>query len=304
MQKQMELENFALPEVKVRLKLVEGEQRYSNEVIDSPNAAVEVMRDLLKEMDREYVCVVNLDAQLRPINYNIVAVGGINEVHYRTADIFKSTILSNAYGIMFFHNHPSGIPNPSDADKKATEDIINAANTLNIPVLDHIIIGEKKVFSFRINYPEMFQQEVSRKVEMPRAARKRAEEGLYYIKVRFKEKIAFSQEEADLYRDIFLRYAGNSTTKVRVLEMKDKEMHAILQEGAEENISQLMRRVNVSYSYWYKALHPEVTRGESIFIDRFQSHILKTEKEMQEVIEQLIDLPGLDKRKVEEDLEL
>ena len=139
---------------------------------------------------------------------------------------------------------------------------------------------------------------------MPRAVRERAEEGLYYIKVRFKEKIAFSQEEADLYRDIFLRYAGNSTTKVRVLEMKDKEMHAILQEGAEENISQLMRRVNVSYSYWYKALHPEVTRGESIFIDRFQSHILKTEKEMQEVIEQLIDLPGLDKRKIEEDIEL
>lgn len=120
-----------------------------NEVMNSPNGAIELMRNLLKEMDREYACVVNFDAQLRPINYNIAAVGGLSEVYHRISDIFKSTILSNAYGIMFFHNHPSGKADPSDADKKVREKIMNAAKTLDISVLDHIIIGEKKIYSFR-----------------------------------------------------------------------------------------------------------------------------------------------------------
>ena len=68
---------YELKQVQVRLRLSEAGSIYSSKEITSHVRAAEVMADVLAQMDREYVCVVNLDIKNRPINFNIVSIGDI-----------------------------------------------------------------------------------------------------------------------------------------------------------------------------------------------------------------------------------
>ncbi len=66
-------DEYELKQVTVRLCLKEAEPLYSSEAITDSDKAIKVMADALREMDREYVCVVNLDTLKHPINFNIVS---------------------------------------------------------------------------------------------------------------------------------------------------------------------------------------------------------------------------------------
>ena len=70
---------YGLKEVQVRLRLAEGTTLYSAEPLSDPEGAIRVMASALREMDREFFCVVNMDTRLRPLNFNIVSVGGLNQ---------------------------------------------------------------------------------------------------------------------------------------------------------------------------------------------------------------------------------
>jgi DNA repair protein RadC len=63
-------------------------------------------------------------------------------------DVMKSTLGNNAVSLVFAHNHPSGNPEPSQNDKQITRDLVYAAAIMQVKVLDHIIIGDNKYFSF------------------------------------------------------------------------------------------------------------------------------------------------------------
>ena len=151
-------EEYELKQVKVRLKLAEAEPLYSTEQITTPDKAAEVMAQVLAQMDREYCCVVNLDGANHPINFNVVSIGDVNQAHVPIQNVFKSAILSNASSIMMFHNHPSGSVNASREDIDVTKRLIEAGKIMNIPVLDHIIVGggTAERFSFKEANPEMF----------------------------------------------------------------------------------------------------------------------------------------------------
>jgi predicted nucleotidyltransferase len=151
-------EEYELKQVKVRLKLAEAYPIYSTEQITTPDKAAEVMAQVLSQMDREYCCVVNLDGANHPINFNVVSIGDVNQAHVPIQNVFKSAILSNAASIMMFHNHPSGSVKASREDIDVTKRLIEAGKIMNIPVLDHIIVGggTKERFSFREESPEMF----------------------------------------------------------------------------------------------------------------------------------------------------
>ena len=135
------MEGQIIPKVSCRLILREDDVSYSAEPIDTQLKAVKAMKDILKSFDRETVCVMNLDSKLHPINWNVVSVGTINQSEFSIPNIFKTSILSNAAAIMVFHNHPSGDPEPSPADDKATKEIKKAGKLLDIPLIDHIIVG-------------------------------------------------------------------------------------------------------------------------------------------------------------------
>ena len=154
---QISLDDYSFKQVEVRLYLKEGETLYSPEPISSPVSAINVLSELMKDLDREMVAVVNLDAKNRPMNYNIVSIGSINTSLAPIQNIMKSAILSNAASIMLAHNHPSGDCTPSRQDYELTVRLVEAGKLLEIPVLDHLILGgDGDRYSFREHNPELF----------------------------------------------------------------------------------------------------------------------------------------------------
>ena len=144
-----ETKRYKLKEVCIRL--AEGHPLYSDVPLSSPTAAMDVMRKELSQYDREILCVVNLNNKLKPINFNIVSMGSINGSVAAIPNILKSGILSNAYGFLLLHNHPSGDVTPSKEDIKTTRRCVEAGKLMDIPCLDHVVVGGSNgdMFSFR-----------------------------------------------------------------------------------------------------------------------------------------------------------
>ena len=102
------------------------------------------MRDLKKEVFR----IVYLNNQSRIIDTEILFEGTLNEIHIYPREVQERAIKHNAHQIIFVHNHPSGDPAPSHNDEKITRDLVFIGKVLRIGVLDHIIIGNNRYFSF------------------------------------------------------------------------------------------------------------------------------------------------------------
>lgn len=147
-----------LQEVEVRLCLKKGKALYSRKQICDPESAAEAMSGMLKQIDREMFCVVNLDTRNRPINYSIVSIGGIDSSIVSYSDVFKSTILSNSKKVIAMHNHPSGETMPSRSDLEATERLVRVGRILGIEVIDSLVVGgiNGEIFSIREAYGELF----------------------------------------------------------------------------------------------------------------------------------------------------
>lgn len=134
----------------VSVRLVKDAPIYSEHPIQSPKDAVQVVGDVLCEMDREVICVINTNAKGIPINCSFVSMGVIEAALATPRDMLKASILSNATGTVLVHNHPSGDISPSEEDFKVTERFMVACHFLGIEFLDHIIVGgnNKKFYSF------------------------------------------------------------------------------------------------------------------------------------------------------------
>lgn len=148
-----------LKQVEVRLKLTDKAGVFSMERIDTPEKAVSVLAPVLAELDREEVCVVNLDGKGRPINFNVVSIGSVNASLVTGRELYKTAILSNAAGMIMLHNHPSSDLQMSKMDRDVTEKMMYASLLLDIAFYDHIIVagGTGETFSMRENAPELFE---------------------------------------------------------------------------------------------------------------------------------------------------
>ncbi len=151
---QYELEN-------VSIRMVKEPPLLSDKPVNSPGRAVEVLYDLLHDYDREMLIVVNLKADMTPINMNIASIGTVNTSLGSPRELLKSAILSNAAAVMILHNHPSGNLSPSQADINLTDKMIKSFAMMDIPIMDHIILGPKRQYysmrengTFRIPAPE------------------------------------------------------------------------------------------------------------------------------------------------------
>lgn len=134
----------------VAIRMVEQPPLYSKEPMNNPDTAIRVMNEFLSQMDRELFCIVNLQADLTPINMNIVSVGSLNEALINPREIFKSAILSNAHSMMLIHNHPSGNLTPSTSDIQTTARMQELGELMGISLVDHIITGrDGNYYSFR-----------------------------------------------------------------------------------------------------------------------------------------------------------
>jgi len=103
----------------------------------------------LEICDREVFVTLHLDQGNRPICWDRVSVGSVNEACVNIRDVFKTVLLSNAVKIIGLHNHPSGRVQPSREDQVLTKKLVEMANFLGVKFLDHLIIGEGAYFSFQ-----------------------------------------------------------------------------------------------------------------------------------------------------------
>ena len=102
------------------------------------------MRDLKKETFK----VMFLNAQNQVIEVEGLFEGTLTASAVYPREIVEKAIKHNAASLIFAHNHPSGNPEPSDNDKQITRDLVFAGNIMQLKVLDHIIIGDNRYFSF------------------------------------------------------------------------------------------------------------------------------------------------------------
>lgn len=129
----------------VRIKLVrESAGLYCNNYISSPEDAAEIAAKHFEDMasDREVFSVILLDVKNRVIGINVVSIGSLSASVVHPREVFKAEILANAANIILTHNHPSGDPAPSKEDINITARLVQAGRLMDIPVLDHIIIGD------------------------------------------------------------------------------------------------------------------------------------------------------------------
>ena len=102
------------------------------------------MRDLKKEVFK----VIYLNSQNQIIEIADLFEGTVNGSSISLRQVIEGAIKYNAASLIFVHNHPSGNPEPSSDDKQLTRDLVYAGSIMRIKVLDHIIIGENRYFSF------------------------------------------------------------------------------------------------------------------------------------------------------------
>ncbi|HVU08183.1 MAG TPA: DNA repair protein RadC [Verrucomicrobiae bacterium] len=117
------------------------ELQFESPVLDNPENVVALLRanNLVKNVETLQVLLLNSRHKL--IRVDEITDGTIDTLLVHPREVFKSAIAANAAAIVLAHNHPSGDPSPSEADIKATRDLIRAGQLLKIEVLDHIIIG-------------------------------------------------------------------------------------------------------------------------------------------------------------------
>lgn len=97
--------------------------------------------------DREHLAILMLDAKNRLLGVHTVGIGTLSGALIAPREVFKAAILANAASIIVGHNHPSGDPTPSPEDYRVTECLKSAGELLEIPVLDHLVIGEHGAFT-------------------------------------------------------------------------------------------------------------------------------------------------------------
>lgn len=102
------------------------------------------MRDLKKEVFK----VVYLNSQHQIIDTADLFEGTVNGSSVPPREVIEGAVNNNAVSLIFVHNHPSGNPEPSTSDRELTRELVYAGEIMRIQVLDHIVIGDNRFFSF------------------------------------------------------------------------------------------------------------------------------------------------------------
>lgn len=118
-----------------------------SEVSNSKTAAA-ILIPLMNDLPQEKFCLLCLNASNKLLHYEFVSSGGITGTIVDPKLIFKIAIQYLASKVIIAHNHPSGNLKPSASDKAVTEKILNGTRTLDLHLMDHLIIADHKYFSF------------------------------------------------------------------------------------------------------------------------------------------------------------
>ncbi len=110
---------------------------------------MEVFAALLEREPIEVFALLALSTKHTLMCYHEISRGTLDASIVHPREVFKAALMSNAAAIVVGHNHPSGDPTPSDDDVVITRRLIQAGTLLGVSVLDHLVIGEGRHYSFR-----------------------------------------------------------------------------------------------------------------------------------------------------------
>ena len=122
--------------------------------LSTPAQIYELLGAEMRQLGKESLRVVLLDTKHRLLAVEQVSLGSLNECLAHPREILRPAVLHNAFAFVLVHNHPSGDPEPSDADRRVTRKITEAAKMLQVNFFDHMILGSPAAgrspyFSFR-----------------------------------------------------------------------------------------------------------------------------------------------------------
>lgn len=141
------IEVLAIIEIAKRL----DKQPVSMSAIKEPRDGYELLKNQLMFEQQEKVIVLCLNSRLEVIKEKTVFIGGNNISIISGRELFKEALICGSNRVMVVHNHPSGNPEPSIEDIEATERLYSMAKELDIDVVDHLIIGRSRFYSFASN---------------------------------------------------------------------------------------------------------------------------------------------------------
>ena len=131
------------------LTILEKKLRYSTDSpsLTSPQASKDYVKIQLSRYEHEVFACLWMDNRNRVINFHKLFRGTIDGASVYPREVVKAALKHNAAAVIFAHNHPSGVAEPSHADEQITKRLKDALALIDVRVLDHLVVGEE-VISF------------------------------------------------------------------------------------------------------------------------------------------------------------
>ena len=117
------------------------------EAFTHPQAVKSYLSSQLRHLPHEVFACLFLDNQNRLIKYEPMFTGTIDAASVYPREVVKQVLKHNAAAVMFAHNHPSGVAEPSNSDERITRKLVAALDLVDVRVLDHFVVGEGEVVS-------------------------------------------------------------------------------------------------------------------------------------------------------------
>ncbi|KAB1459041.1 RadC family protein [Vibrio panuliri] len=125
-----------------------GETLQRGEALTSPQQTKLYLSNLLRDRQREVFYILFLDNQHRVICSEVMFEGTIDSASVYPREVVKRALEHNAAALILAHNHPSGVAEPSQSDRRITRRLIDAVALVEIRILDHFVVGDGEVISF------------------------------------------------------------------------------------------------------------------------------------------------------------
>lgn len=125
-----------------------GETLKRGDALTSPQQTKLYLSSILRDRQREAFYILFLDNQHRVIRDEILFEGTIDAASVYPREVVKRALYHNAAAVILAHNHPSGVAEPSQADRRITDRLRDALSLVEIRVLDHFVVGDGEVVSF------------------------------------------------------------------------------------------------------------------------------------------------------------
>lgn len=116
--------------------------------IDSPTATARFLKARMRDYRQEVFACLLLDNRHRVLAFEELFRGTINGASVHPREVVRSALRHNAAAVIFAHNHPSGVAEPSVADREITRRLADALGLVDVRVLDHLVIGDEQTTSF------------------------------------------------------------------------------------------------------------------------------------------------------------